>query len=197
MPMHYNNEFVFENKSDYLKACEFLKPILAERNGTPHDQDPETPLVASCDDEGLTISFGETCSNSYDGWFLKIPELLAKDFPSVPFRSTAWTSMGDYWWANNRDGKIVPVDHHEEIYEMMWQWGIDINDKNDPFMGPNDKAWAELKHCRDQYVQEMINLGVDITPGTWPPTQEQEDQFQRLKQPETDPDTDEYAPLPF
>ena len=197
--MHYNNEFVFEDKNDFLKACEFLKPILKERNNTPHGQDPETPLVANCKNDELTISFGETCSNSYDGWFLKIPELLANEFPPTPFRSTAWTSMGDYWWATNHDGKIVPVDHYDDMVEMMWRWGIDINDTSDPFLGPTEEAWAELKRCREQHVQEMIDMGVDIAPGTWPPIQEQEDEFERLRHPEMHPDYDPDTPfeLPF
>lgn len=162
MPMHYNNEFVFEDKSDYLRACEFLKRILIERNNMRHGQDPETPLKANCNDDTLTISFGETCSNSYDGWFLEIPKILANKFPSAPFRSTAWTSLGDYWWANNREGKIVPIDHHEEIYEMMWRWQIDINDTNDPFLGPTEEALAELKRCHKQHGQDMIDMGAPI-----------------------------------
>ena len=181
MPMHYNNEFVFEDKSDYLRACEFLKRILKERNEMPHAQDPETPLVAHCVDDELTISFGETCSNTYDGWFLEIPKLLAKEFPSVSFRSTAWTSMCDYWWATNRGGKIVPINHHDDIIEMFWRWQIDINDTNDPFLGPTEEAWAKLKRCREQHVQEMIDMGIDIAPGTWPPTDNQEDEFERMK----------------
>lgn len=192
--MHYNNEFVFEDRNHYLEACEFLKRALEERNSMPHGQDPETPLVANCDDDKLTISFGETCSNSYDGWFLEIPERLAREFPSAQFQSTTWTDLGDYWWANNRDGKIVPVNHHEEIYEMMWRWQIDVAD---PFAGPTEENWAELKRCREQHVQEMIAMGVDIAPGTWPPTQEQEDEFERLMHPEMRPgsnaDTDSDA----
>lgn len=192
MPMHYNNKFVFEVKNDYFRAFEFLEKILDERNNMPHGQDSGTPLVAKCEDDKLAISFGETCSNSYDGWFLIIPKILAREFPSAPFRSTAWTSMGDYWWTNNRNGKIVLVDHHDEILEMMFRWHIDVED---PFAGPTEENWRELKRCRKQYVREMIDLGVDIAPGTWPPTDEQLDQESRLRYGNPEPCEDDALPF--
>ncbi|MBQ6648162.1 MAG: hypothetical protein IJM66_04865 [Muribaculaceae bacterium] len=89
--------------------------------------------------------------------------------------------MGDCWWANNHDGKIVPVDHHDDMLEMIFRWQIDMNDTHDPFLGPTEEALAKLKRCREQHVQEMIDMGVDIAPGTWPPTQAQEDEFERLQ----------------
>ena len=192
MPMHYNNMFVFEDKNDYLKAREFLERILKERNNMPHGHDPDISLVANCEDDKLSISFGETCCNSYDGWFQEIPKILAKEFPSASFRSTAWTSMGDYWWAYNKNGTMTFVDHHEEIYEMMWRWHIDVED---PFAGPSKENWAELKRCREQYVQEMIDLGVDIVPGTWPPTDEQLDQEYRLRYDDSEPSEDDDLPF--
>ena len=174
MPTHFNTKLVFENKDALCRPYEFVKPLLEEINMDRHE---DFRLELWCDEKDLSIGFSGLGS-AWDRWFLNIPEQLAEAFPELPFRMIAWTDQADYWWGQNIDGKIVLVDHHEEIIEMMFRWHIDVDD---PFAGPTEENWAELKRCREQRVQEMIDLGVDIAPGTWPPTSEQEDQEYRFR----------------
>ena len=171
--MHYNTKLVFEDKDDLCRSCEFVKPLLEEINKDRHE---DFRLGLWCDDKNLSIGFSGP-GTAWDRWFLIIPSKLAETFPKAPFRMIAWTDQSDYWWGRNINGKIVLVDHHEEIIEMMFRWGIDVED---PFTGPTEENWAELRRCRQRRVQEMIDLGVDIALDTWPPSDEHFEQEERL-----------------
>ena len=59
----------------------------------------------------------------------------------------------------------------------MFGWGIDV----DPYEGPTLEQLEELRQYRRARVQEMIDLGVDISIDTWHPTKEQYDEERRLK----------------
>lgn len=180
MPMDYSIKLEFENCDNLQQACLFIKPLLKERD-----------VIPRCDESDLTISYGLT-SHAWEVWHKEIVIELAKAFPCMPFRITAWDDQANFWWGYNKDGIIELVDHYEDILEMMFRWYIDVED---PFAGPTEENWAEMKRCQKQYVQEMIDLGVDIAPGTWPPTDEQLDQEYRLRYGEPEPS--EYDDLPF
>jgi hypothetical protein len=59
----------------------------------------------------------------------------------------------------------------------MFEWGIDV----DPYTGPTPENLEELRQLRRARVQEMIDLGVNISIDQWPPTREQLDEEDRLK----------------
>jgi len=59
----------------------------------------------------------------------------------------------------------------------MFEWGIDV----DPFAGPTARNYEDLRRHRRKRVQRMIDLGVDITLDTWPPSREQFDEEIRLE----------------
>lgn len=65
----------------------------------------------------------------------------------------------------------------------MFEWGIDV----DPYVGPTPEDWEALCQHRRARVQEMIDLGVDISIDTWPPTREQYDEERKLKHGEEEP----------
>lgn len=127
----------FENKDDCKRACQFLTPLLKERK-----------VVPRCDTANLTITYG-LLSHAFEVWQKVATVELAKAFPAVPFRVTAWDDMANFWWGYNKDGEIKLVDHYEETLEMLFRWHIDVDD---PFAGPNEENWAELKRCREQDV---------------------------------------------
>ena len=164
--MDYSLKLEFKNKDDLQRAFRFIAPLLKERE-----------VIPCCNADEMTISYG-LMGHIGEVWHKEKVAELAKAFPAMPFRMTSWDDQANFWWAYNKNGTMTFVDHHEEIYEMMWRWHIDVED---PFAGPSKENWAELKRCREQYVQEMIDLGVDIAPGTWPPTDNQEDEFERMK----------------
>ena len=166
MPMNYSIKLEFDNKDNLRHAYLFITPLLKERN-----------VIPRCDEGDLTISYGLT-SHSWEVWHKEVIVELAKEFPGMSFRITAWDDQANFWWGYNKHGIIEPVDHYEDILEMIFRWYIDVDD---PFAGPTEENWAELRRCREQHVQEMIDLGVDITPGTWPPTNEQEEQEYRFR----------------
>ena len=62
----------------------------------------------------------------------------------------------------------------------MFGWGIDV----DPYTGPTPENLEELRQLRRARVQEMIDLGVNISIDQWPPTREQLDEEYCLKKAE-------------
>ena len=180
MAMDYSLKLEFKNKDDLQRAFRFIAPLLKERE-----------VIPCCNADEMTISYG-LMGHIGEVWHKEKVAELAKAFPAMPFRMTSWDDQANYWWAYNKNGTMTFVDHHEEIYEMMWRWHIDVED---PFAGPSKENWAELKRCREQYVQEMIDLGVDIAPGTWPPTDEQLDQEYRLRYDDSEPSEDDDLPF--
>ena len=178
--MDYSLRLKFENNDDLQLACQFITPLLKERDVAPH-----------CYVDDLTISYG-LMGHIGEVWHKETVAELAKTFPAMPFRMTSWDDQANFWWAYNKNGKMTFVDHQEEIYEMMFRWLIDVED---PFTGPTEENWRDLKRCREQYVREMIDLGVEIVPDTWPPTDEQLDQEYRLRYGDIAPSGSDELPL--
>ena len=58
----------------------------------------------------------------------------------------------------------------------MLGWGIDV----DPYEGPTEEQYEQLRQFRKKRIQEMIDLGVNISPDTWPLLPEHFDEEWRL-----------------
>ena len=125
------------------------------------------------DSEKLELSWtGETgCEKA---------EAVVAQFPDIEFRvCDSWDLGAKYGFSEN--GKIRWLELSDDVNEMM-DWGIDV----DPYVGPTPEDWAALRQHRRARVQEMIDLGVHISPDTWPPTKEQYDEEHRLRFPKND-----------
>ena len=102
-------------------------------------------------------------------------EAVVAQFPDIEFRiCDSWDLGAKYGLSEN--GKIRWLELSDDVNEMM-DWGIDV----DPFTEPTSEQFEELRQHRRARVQEMINLGVHISPDTWPPTKDQIDEEIRLK----------------
>ena len=102
-------------------------------------------------------------------------ESVVAQFPDIEFRiCDSWDLGAKYGLSEN--GKIRWLELSDDVNEMM-DWGIDV----DPFTEPTSEQFEELRQHRRARVQEMINLGVHISPDTWPPTKDQIDEEIRLK----------------
>ena len=88
-------------------------------------------------------------------------ELVIAQFPDIEFRiCDSWDLGAKYGLSEN--GKIRWLELSVDVNEMM-NWGIDV----DPYTGPTPEQWEELRQHRRARVQEMIDLGVHISPDTW------------------------------
>ena len=137
--------------------------------------------------------------NAQGGYACDIAELVVAQFPDIEFRiSSICPDFGDYKFGVSENGKVKWIELSKDALEMI-EWGIDV----DPYTGPTPENLEELNQRRRARVQEMIDLGVHISPDTWPPTKEQIDEDYRLryaknKESKTDNHSHEDNPdLPF
>lgn len=114
--------------------------------------------------------------NEIGGWAEEIAELVVAQFPDIEFRVCNQCDAFDYKFGVSEQGKIKWLKLSDDVNEML-DWGIDV----DPYAGPTPKDWEALRQHRRARVQEMIDLGVHISPDTWPPTREQYDEEHRLR----------------
>ena len=146
----------------------------------------------------MSIRFPEKLSWSgrkeIGGWAEEIAELVVGQFPDVEFLiSSICPDFSDYRYGVSEKGKIKWIELSDDVQEMF-EWGIDV----DPYTGPTPENLEELKQHRKARVQEMIDLGVNISIDQWPPTSEQFDEERRLKYGEPTPmEYDDDTDLPF
>ena len=114
--------------------------------------------------------------NIQGGYAEEIAELVVAQFPDIEFRVGSFCDAGDFKFGLSENGKVRWLELGNEVCEML-DWGIDV----DPYAGPTPKDWEALRQHRRARVQEMIDLGVHISPDTWPPTREQYDEEHRLR----------------
>lgn len=108
----------------------------------------------------------------------EIVELVVAQFPDIEFRISSGCDL-DFPNINfgiSEQGKIRWLKLSNDVKEMF-EWGIDV----DPYVGPTAEQYEELRRRRRERIQEMIDLGVHISPDTWPPTKEQYDEEHRLR----------------
>ena len=102
-------------------------------------------------------------------------EAVVAQFPDIEFRiCDSWDLGWKFGFSEN--GKIRWLELSDDVNEMF-DWGINP----DPYAGPTPEDWEALRQNRRARVQEMIDLGVHISPDTWPPTREQYDEEHRLR----------------
>lgn len=133
--------------------------------------------------------------NEIGGRAEDIAELVVGQFPDVEFRiSTIYPDFGDYKFGVSENGKVKWIELSDDVQEMF-EWGIDV----DPYTGPTPENMEELKQRRRARVQEMIDLGVNISIDQWPPTNEQFDEERHLKygEPASMEHNDDDPDLPF
>ena len=134
--------------------------------------------------------------NEIGGWAEDIAELVVRQFPDVEFRISAFCDFGgiDLTYGVSENGKVKWIELSDDVQEMF-EWGIDV----DPYTGPTPENLEELKQRRRARVQEMIDLGVNISIDQWPPTREQFDEERHIKYGEPMPTeiNDDDPDLPF
>ena len=147
----FSTYLTVKNRDDFRRVLEFAQPDRLEINP-----------------EKLELFWtGETCCEK--------AESVVAQFPNIEFRiCDTWDLGVKYGLSEN--GKIRWLELSDDVNEMM-DWGIDV----DPFTEPTSEQFEELRQHRRARVQEMINLGVHISPDTWPPTKDQIDEEIRLK----------------
>ena len=119
------------------------------------------------------------------GWACEIAERVVTQFPDIVFRICIGSGPDDLEFGISEQGKIRWLELSDDVKDMFG-WGIDV----DPYEGPTLEQLEELRQYRRARVQEMIDLGVDISIDTWPPTKEQYDEERRLK--DADCEVDEH-----
>ena len=136
--------------------------------------------------------------NVQGGYAEEIARLVVAQFLDIEFRISTFCDVGDWRFGVSEQGKVRWLQLSDDVYEMF-DWGIDV----DPYTGPTPEQWESLRQHRRARVQEMIDLGVHISPDTWPPTREQYDEEDRLRFPKNDESESEdnrvedYPDLPF
>lgn len=106
--------------------------------------------------------------NEIGGWAEEIAELIVAQFPEIEFRISSFCDVGDLRFGVSEQGKVRWLQISDDVNEMF-DWGIDV----DPYAGPTPEQLEALRQHRRARVQEMIDLGVNISIDTWPPTEEQ------------------------
>ena len=132
--------------------------------------------------------------NAQGGYACDIAELVVAQFPDIEFRISTGSGPDDLKFGISEQGKVKWLELSDDVQEMF-EWGIDV----DPYTGPTPENMEELKQHRRARVQEMIDLGVNISIDQWPPTREQFDEERHIKYGEPMPTeiNDDDPDLPF
>lgn len=119
--------------------------------------------------------------NSIGGWAEDIAKLVVGQFPDIDFRISTFCDSGglDLSYGVSENGKVKWLELSDDVKDMFG-WGIDV----DPYTGPTPENLEELRRLRRARVQEMIDLGVNISIDQWPPTREQFEEEYCLKKAE-------------
>ena len=185
-----------KNIDEFRRVSDFVKPD--ESDTEPQTEEEYEQVIEMVD----TLSKAERCAwmarhcvrlyvdfcqnvekfelswsgrNEIGGWAEEIAELVVAQFPDIEFHVSNQCD-DDLKYGVSEQGKIKWLKLSDDVNEMF-DWGIDV----DPYNGPTQENWETLRQHRKERVQEMIDLGVHITPDTWPPTREQYDEEHRLK----------------
>ena len=204
-------------KEDFCRVFNFVKP-------DEHDEEPQTDeeykqvldYVDTLSGEERAAWMTRHCTRLYvdfrakedkqelswsgrneiGGWAEDIAELVVGQFPDVEFRISAFCDFGgiDLTYGVSENGKVKWIELSDDVQEMF-EWGIDV----DPYTGPTPENLEELKQRRRARVQEMIDLGVNISIDQCPPTREQFDEERHIKYGEPMPTeiNDDDPDLPF
>ena len=188
MSFYTSATLTLKNDDDFRRVLEFVKP---DESDTEPQTDEEYKEVMNIYDN---LQGPERCAwmtkhctrfymnfraepeikelswsgrNIQGGYACEIAELVVAQFPDIEFRICTGSGPDDLKFGIFDQGKIRWQELSDDVKEML-EWGIDV----DPYVGPTPEQLEELRQYRRARVQEMIDLGVHISPDTWPPTQE-------------------------
>ena len=187
-----------ENHDDYCRVYEFVKPDESETYPQTDDEydnvwnyidtlsekERRSWMIRHC--PRLYVDFSAKSDkqelmwsgrNEMGGRAQDIAEMVVAQFPDIKFKVESFCDLGfDQQFGISDHGKVRWLELSDEVKEMF-EWGIDV----DPFAGPTAGNYEDLRQHRRKRVQRMIDLGVDITLDTWPPSREQFDEEIRLE----------------
>ena len=174
---------------DFRRVLEFVKPD--ESDTEPQTDEEYMQVMAFLDNlqrpercawmtkhcTRLYVDFGAepqikelswSGRNAQGGYACDIAELVVAQFPDIEFRISTGSGPDDLKFGISEQGKVKWLELSDDVQEMF-EWGIDV----DPYTGPTPENYEELHRYRRARVQEMIDLGVNISIDQWPPTSEQ------------------------
>ena len=184
-----------KNDDDFRRVFEFVKPDESDTEPQTDEEYQEvmniydnlqesercawmtkhcTRLYVDFDKRNKTLSWSGR--NWQMGYADDIAQLVVAQFPDIEFRIRIGSDWDCQDFGVSEQGKIRWLELSDDVKDMFG-WGIDV----DPYEGPTLEQLEELRQYRRARVQEMIDLGVDISIDTWPPTKEQYDEERRLK----------------
>lgn len=184
-----------KNDDDFRRVLEFVKPDESDTEPQTDEEYQEvmniydslqesercawmtkhcTRLYVDFDKRNKTLSWSGR--NWQMGYADDIAQLVVAQFPDIEFRIRIGSDWDCQDFGVSEQGKIRWLELSDDVKDMF-EWGIDV----DPYEGPTLEQLEELRQYRRARVQEMIDLGVDISIDTWPPTKEQYDEERRLK----------------
>ena len=184
-----------KNDDDFRRVLEFVKPDESDTEPqTDEEYQQGIDIVNNLHESERCAWMTKHCTRLYVdfhksdktlswsgrnwqmGWACEIAECVVTQFPDIVFRICIGSGPDDLEFGISEQGKIKWLELNDDIYDMFG-FGIDV----DPYEGPTPENWEALRQHRRALVQEMIDVGVDISPDTWPPTKEQYDEERRLK----------------
>ena len=122
------------------------------------------------EDEGDLSWGGRATAPSFE-----IAESVVAHFPDIEFRVLESLEGLPPKCGYSENGTIKWLELSDDVNEMF-DWGIDV----DPYVGPKPEHYEQLRKCRRERVQQMIDLGINISPDTWPLLPEHFDEEHRL-----------------
>ena len=179
-----------KNDDDFRRVLEFVKPDESDTEPQTDEEFQEvmniydnlqesercawmtkhcTRLYVDFDKRNKTLSWSGR--NWQMGYADDIAQLVVAQFPDIEFRIRIGSDWDCQDFGVSEQGKIRWLELSDDVKDMFG-WGIDV----DPYEGPTLEQLEELRQYRRARVQEMIDLGVDISIDTWPPTKEQYDE---------------------
>ena len=182
------------NKKDFSRVYEIVKPIDEEGSVSELDYDEALEyamtlpkedrcmwMAPHCKKLCIDFSFNEDKGElSWSGrattLVFEIAESVVAHFPDTEFRVCNYCDGSDLEYCYSENGTIKWIELSDDVDEML-DWGIDV----DPYEGPTEEHYEQLRQYRRKRVQEMIDLGVNISPDTWPPLPEHYDEELMLR----------------
>ena len=196
MGVSSSTTLTIRNKKDFSRVYEIVKPIDEEGCVSELEYDEALEYAMNLPKEDCCIWMAPHCKElcvdfSFDedkgklSWggratapVFEIAESVVAHFPDIEFRVFNYIEGIPPKYGYSENGTIKWLKLSDDVNEML-DWGIDV----DPYEGPTEEHYEQLRQYRRKRIQEMIDLGVNISPDTWPPLPEHYDEERRLTMP--------------